>query len=99
MDVHGDARSGTSDGADISVDAPFEPFRCHRCGERIGVYEPLALADEEGIRVTSRAAESALRDADGIYFHRGCFETDEATFEATRRRSAWRPASSVGPPA
>jgi hypothetical protein len=87
----------------------FDPFRCRRCGEPIGVYEPVALAGAGGTRITSRAAEPDLGGPEGIYFHRDCCEDDEAdaaadadaaaAAAATRQRSAWRRASGAGPPA
>jgi hypothetical protein len=109
MIVHGQASSdaaGESSSSDTvgerytqqAVD-PFDPFRCRRCGELIGVYEPLAVAGEEGIRITSRAAEPELDGREAIYFHRDCFESDTKGAETTRRRSAWRRASEQGPPA
>jgi hypothetical protein len=99
MDMRRDVRSDVPEGADAHMSDPFEPFRCRRCGELIGVYEPLAVADEQGIRITSRAAEPGLGDYEAIYFHRDCFATDEAAAETTRRRSAWLRASGAGPPA
>lgn len=77
----------------------FDPFCCRRCGETIGVYEPLALAGEDGVRITSRAAEPGLGDAGSSYFHRDCYETNRAEVEATLQRSAWRRASGADRPA
>jgi hypothetical protein len=51
---------------------------CHRCGEPIGVYEPLLTLLDGRPHETSRAAEP--RDArllNGECFHRDCFEAIE----------------------
>lgn len=48
-----------------------EPMHCQRCGEVIGVYEPLVVGEENHGRVTSRAAEPAL-PASGSYCHSAC---------------------------
>ena len=99
MIVHGQASSDAAGEPYTQTGEPFDPFRCRRCGETIGVYEPLAVAGEEGIRITSRAAEPGLDGREAIYFHRDCFENDPAAAETTRRRSAWRRASEQAPPA
>ncbi|MGH2834794.1 MAG: hypothetical protein ACRDK4_01370 [Solirubrobacteraceae bacterium] len=98
-DKHMDVHAGDAEGADARLGDPFDPFRCRRCDELIGVYEPLAVADEQGIRISSRAAEPELDDSRAIYFHRDCFQSDEAGAETTRRRSAWRRASGADPSA
>lgn len=95
-------RQASSDAAgepDTQMGDPFDPFRCRHCGEPIGVYEPLALAGEEGVRITSRAAEPDLGGRGAIYFHRDCVESEAAGAETSRRRSAWRRASEQAPPA
>jgi hypothetical protein len=46
-------------------------MHCQRCGEVIGVYEPLVVGEENHGRVTSRAAEPAL-PASGSYCHSAC---------------------------
>lgn len=48
-----------------------EPLYCRRCGEVIGVYEPLVVGESPYARVTSRAAEPAL-SASGSYSHHSC---------------------------
>lgn len=50
------------------------PPRCARCGDVIGVYEPLVLVRGESIRVTSRAAEPGVLGDDGVGYHAGCHE-------------------------
>jgi hypothetical protein len=99
MIVHGQASADAAGQPYAQTEEPFDPFRCRRCGEPIGVYEPLAVAGEEGIRITSRAAEPDLDGREAIYFHRDCFESDATSAETTRRRSAWRRASEQGRPA
>lgn len=87
--MHGQARSEAAGEPSTQAGYRFDPFRCRRCDEPIGVYEPLAVAGEEGIRITSRAAEPELDGDEAIYFHRDCFESDAAAAEISRRRSAW----------
>jgi hypothetical protein len=99
MIVHSQASAEAAGETHPQTEEPFDPFRCRRCGEPIGVYEPLAAAGEEGIRITSRAAEPDLDGRNAIYCHRDCFEGDRAGAETTRRRSAWRRASEQAPPA
>jgi hypothetical protein len=53
--------------------AAREPFACERCGERIGVYEPLVMYTVEGTRTTSRAAEPYLLADEDYYYHRDCY--------------------------
>ncbi|HEV2975324.1 MAG TPA: hypothetical protein VGX69_10085 [Solirubrobacteraceae bacterium] len=56
-------------------------FRCDRCGEVIGVYEPLVLlVDGEPVH-SSRAAEH-WDSLDGPRFHEACFAQSQATREA-----------------
>ena len=50
-----------------------EPFVCERCGEQIGVYEPLVMYTVEGTRTTSRAAEPYLLADEDCYYHRDCY--------------------------
>lgn len=49
-------------------------MRCERCGEVIGVYEPLVLVTEEGSRTTSAAAEPHVVEESGARFHRACHQ-------------------------
>jgi hypothetical protein len=74
-------------------------FDCRRCGETIGVYEPLAAAGELGVRITSRAAEPDSIGPAEICYHRACYEQAEASIEANLRRSAWRRAAGWDRPA
>jgi hypothetical protein len=48
--------------------------RCTRCGDVIGVYEPMVVVrgEREG-RETSRAAEAELPLAGAEHFHRECY--------------------------
>jgi len=46
--------------------------RCRRCGDVIGVYEPMILLLEGTVRETSRAAEPDA-DADGDSYHGACY--------------------------
>jgi hypothetical protein len=59
-------------------------FRCHSCGEVIGVYEPLVVLEQDGPRTTSRAAEPDLRT--GVaHYHRDCATTGAARQAAPNR--------------
>jgi hypothetical protein len=51
------------------------PLRCARCGDVIGVYEPLVLVSGHAIRVTSRAAEPGVGVSDGVGYHASCHES------------------------
>jgi hypothetical protein len=46
--------------------------RCLRCGEPIGVYEPLVVVVEGTARTTSRAAEPAIAAGPGEHYHLVC---------------------------
>jgi hypothetical protein len=59
----------------------LEPLYCQRCGEIIGVYEPLVVDEECPARVTSRAAEPAL-PAGGSYCHHSCLGVSAAAMDA-----------------
>jgi len=80
------------------IDAPrapprgaSEPFRCHSCGDVIGVYEPLVVCDEDGTHTTSRAAEPALQISAAVYYHGDCHaEQSEAIAEPARREAYGR---------
>jgi hypothetical protein len=50
-------------------DAP----RCRRCRDVIGVYEPLVLLVDGGLRETSRAADPDVTALDGDLYHRSCY--------------------------
>jgi hypothetical protein len=49
-----------------------EPLRCARCGDVIGIYEPLVLVEGLGQRLTSRAAEPEVMHTPGDFFHGAC---------------------------
>ncbi len=51
----------------------METFRCKRCGDVIGVYEPLMVCGERQARVTSRAAEPDMKAVGGTHYHRACY--------------------------
>ncbi len=48
-------------------------LRCDRCGEVIGVYEPVTVVDGGAHRGTSVAAEPALASLPGARYHEACF--------------------------
>lgn len=52
------------------------PPRCARCGDVMGVYEPLIHVADERVRRTSRAAEPDVCRADGVCYHASCYEGD-----------------------
>jgi hypothetical protein len=56
--------------------------RCQRCGEIIGVYEPLVVGGASSWRTTSLAAEPELEDADVSRLHLACAETQATAEEA-----------------
>jgi hypothetical protein len=71
------ARSGGTGGtAQQRMDA-MDFFRCHDCGQIIGVYEPIVAYDGSGARTTSRAAEPDLRASAAAYYHRSCYAAIE----------------------
>ncbi len=47
--------------------------RCTRCGEVIGVYEPLILIERGEPRETSRAAEPGSGTEGTARFHHACY--------------------------
>ena len=49
-----------------------QPMRCGRCGEVIGIYEPLVLAHDGLARATSVAGEPYIAAEPGERFHRAC---------------------------
>jgi hypothetical protein len=58
--------------------AVMERFLCERCGDMIGVYEPLVMCNHDTVRSTSRAAEPELQAADNAYYHRDCYAASES---------------------
>jgi hypothetical protein len=64
-----------SDNGHIRVASGRAPGpRCSRCGEPIGVYEPLVVIERGRARRTSRAAEPEIATAPGEYRHLACHE-------------------------
>jgi hypothetical protein len=49
-------------------------LRCRRCGEVIGVYEPLIRVTEGHTVETSRAVDPQVSGRDAEPYHRACFE-------------------------
>lgn len=47
-------------------------LRCARCGDVIGIYEPVVLVEAHGPRQTSCAAEPELTQSSRECFHRDC---------------------------
>jgi hypothetical protein len=62
--------------------------RCARCGEVIGVYEPLIVVEGARPRHSSLAAEPALAGAPGELYHQGCHVVLAEQLERTRRAKA-----------
>ncbi len=54
-------------------------MRCERCGDVIGVYEPLVQVSDGQARLTSAAAEPQIGDEPGERFHRACFTEPPAS--------------------
>jgi len=50
------------------------PLRCRRCGDVIGVYEPLVMLVEGRIYETSRAHDPSAAESLGDHYHRSCYE-------------------------
>ena len=48
--------------------------RCRRCGEAIGVYEPVVHVGDSLVRRTSRAAEPELCRGPGSCYHEACYD-------------------------
>jgi hypothetical protein len=64
-------------------------MRCGRCGEVIGIYEPLVLAHEGLVRATSVAGEPQIAAEAGERFHRACYP--ETSAGSTAETGATRP--------
>ena len=58
-------------------------LRCALCGDVIGVYEPLVVRDDAGLRETSIAREPTVPALCDEGFHRGCF-ADRQSFSSPR---------------
>jgi hypothetical protein len=56
------------------------PPSCARCGDVIGVYEPLVEVLGELARQTSRAAEPGVCTTGGTCYHRACYELEQTGF-------------------
>lgn len=52
---------------------PYDAPRCDRCGEILGVYEPVTVLAAGVPRETSVAAEPSLATYAGRRFHPSCF--------------------------
>ena len=50
-----------------------DPLRCHACGVRIGVYEPLTVRADGLVRDTAIAADPSLSALIGEHYHRACY--------------------------
>jgi hypothetical protein len=59
-----------------------QPMRCGRCGEVIGIYEPVVLLIHGSARTTSAAAEPRVGDKPGPHFHRACYADSPAVLPA-----------------
>ncbi len=46
---------------------------CDHCGDLVGVYEPLIIAENGKVRESSRAAEPRLPLVHTTYYHRACY--------------------------
>lgn len=55
-------------------------LRCARCGDVIGVYEPLVVVTDGVVRRTSRAAEPQIAAKVGDFYHEGCYEARRYLF-------------------
>lgn len=61
--------------------------RCARCGDVIGVYEPLVHVREALVRRTSRAAEPQIVSASGAVYHEDCYKRERVSHRLRRPRS------------
>jgi hypothetical protein len=55
-----------------------QPMKCRRCGDVIGIYEPVVLLTDGQARTTSAAAEPQVGDEPGEHFHRACYAQSAA---------------------
>ena len=49
--------------------------RCERCGDVIGVYDPLVHVAGEATHRTSRAAEPEIHNVAGRIYHDECYQS------------------------
>ena len=63
-----------------------ETIRCQRCGDVIGVYEPMVLLLGDEARVTSGAAANQRIPAHARRLHEACFALLDGSPEPTLRR-------------
>jgi hypothetical protein len=63
-------------------------LHCGRCGEVIGIYEPLVVLEDGAARQTSYAAEPGLIEMGEAVFHRACHEQLAKEGGAVQRASA-----------
>ncbi len=63
-----------------------DAWRCHICGEVIGVYEPLVRLLDGHAFETSRALELDSAERSGGVYHRVCFERLKDDSPATSQR-------------
>jgi hypothetical protein len=78
-------KSGLERGRLPLMPAIDETSRCTRCGEVIGVYEPLVIVEGGGPRDSSLAAEPALAGASAKLYHRSCHAAFAEQFKRTGR--------------
>jgi hypothetical protein len=52
---------------------------CEKCGDVIGMYEPVIVVVDGVARRTSQAAELTLASEPGKHYHRGCYRERVAT--------------------
>ncbi len=50
-----------------------EQWRCARCGDVIGVYEPVVLLEGQNERLSSRLVEPQLDQPTGEIYHEACW--------------------------
>jgi hypothetical protein len=61
-------------GADAVAPPPHADLRCGRCGERIGVYEPLVHVCAKRAQRTSRLAADPAELRTGRCYHADCWQ-------------------------
>jgi hypothetical protein len=53
-----------------------QALRCSRCGDVIGIYEPIIVVEAHEHRQTSAAAEPQVSRHRGEHYHRACYRAD-----------------------